>query len=146
MTYLMNESQITGRLSWLSDLLVVRRNHLQKLFLRLRDIGVRAGNSLALHRKFIRLMEQVAFDREKELDLINEIEDVEKRHHELRKRNLLKRADVKHAAKADPATDEENEDDAEREDSGFSLMKILALLYFLSPRRTKRQIEEPKVD
>jgi len=39
-------------------------------------------------------MDQVAIEREKELGIINRIEAVEKQHHDLKKLNMLRRADV----------------------------------------------------
>ncbi|MDR3423578.1 MAG: hypothetical protein P4M13_00655 [Alphaproteobacteria bacterium] len=142
----MNEGQINGVLSWLGDILLARRNHMTKLLLRLRDIGARAGNSLALHRKFLRLMEQVAFDREKEMDIIHEIESVEKRHREMRERKLLRQADVRLAPKASPCPDTRpDEEDDEDEPSRFSLWKIFGLLFLFSSRPTKPKDEEPKV-
>jgi hypothetical protein len=52
------------------------------------------GNNFSLHKKFMRLMDQVSDDREKELDIINQIEAIEERHHNLKKLNLLRRADL----------------------------------------------------
>ena len=50
-------------------------------------------------------MEQIACEREKELDLINEIEKIEKRHQAMKKARLLKQADAGLAEKTEAAAE-----------------------------------------
>ncbi len=103
-----------------------------------------AGTNIALHRKFMRLMNQVADIREKELDILHEIEQVEKRHSELRRHNLLRKADPEAAARTD-IVPEEQEAEGEKP-SRFSLLTIAGILYLLSSRSTKAKQLEPTVE
>ncbi len=88
----MNEAKVQEQLSWFTFSLAAQRSNLSKIFLRLCSIGARAGTSLAIHRKFMCLMDQIALDKAKELDLICDIEQIEKRHALLRQRHLLRQA------------------------------------------------------
>ena len=88
----MNEGLIIGRLAWLASALAVQRNNLASVLSCLKGLGIRAGTSFALHRKFMLLMEQLACDKEKELNLISEIEAVEKHHQAMKQLRLLRRA------------------------------------------------------
>ncbi len=99
MTGYMNEKQEKERVNWLRTALAEQRTNISSFLDRLRGIAVKVGDSLALHTKFLRLMDQVATDREKELDIINEIESIEKRHREMKQMRLLKRADQAEEAK-----------------------------------------------
>jgi len=148
----MNEGQIQGRLSWLGFALAARRSDITGILLRLRDIGARAGTSLSLHRKFMRLMNQVADDREKERKVIHEIEAVEKRHRELKRFNLLKRADLEAAPKIKAKPDsvfedgDEDEDEDKKERGWFRLLWFLLLFYFFWPRPAKQKNLGPTVN
>lgn len=93
MTVPMNEKIEKERINWLGTLLGSQRTNISSLLDRLRGIAVRVGNSLPLHKKFMLFLDQVATDREKELDIINEIESIEKKHRELKQMRLLRRAD-----------------------------------------------------
>lgn len=90
----MGEKQLQERVGWLGLLLTNQRNNMARLMVRLRDVGLRAGGSVAIHRKFLKMLEQVEFERERELGLIHEIEAVEKKHAELRRMRRLKAADT----------------------------------------------------
>jgi hypothetical protein len=79
------------RLNGLNIALEGRRLRLSDLFLRLKGVAFRKGTNFRLHKKFIRLMDDVAEDREKELCLIEKIEAMEKRHKKLKQHNLLRR-------------------------------------------------------
>src|ERR1700760_2914828 len=114
MTKYMNSKQASERIGWLGEQLATQRNNMAKILLRLRDIGVRAGVSLGLHRKFMQLMEQIACERDRELDLINEIEQVEKRHREMKQANKLRRAGDRPADKAVEFTENRQEKEPKR--------------------------------
>ncbi|MDE1901457.1 MAG: hypothetical protein KGI37_07430 [Alphaproteobacteria bacterium] len=81
-----------GQLSWLNAVLAARRGGLSALLLRLKDIGMRMGANTVLHKKFMALLDQVAIEREKELDILNDIEEVEKFHAQQRRNKLLRQA------------------------------------------------------
>lgn len=81
-----------GQLSWLNAVLAARRGGLSALLLRLKDIGMRMGANTILHKKFMALLDQVAIEREKELDILNDIEEVEKFHAQQRRNKLLRQA------------------------------------------------------
>ena len=135
----MNESQIQGRLSWLGAALETRRNDIAHFLSCIKGLGVHVGTSLSLHEKFLHLMDQIAYDREKELDIIYEIETVEKRHCELKRLRLLRKADPEFKKKQEPALESEKKEKPHR----LSLLEILALLFLFSPRRQKKV---PKID
>ncbi len=138
----MNEGQISGRLSWLTATLAAGRTNISQLLSRLKGIAMSAGTNIALHRKFMRLMNQVADIREKELDILHEIEQVEKRHSELRRHNLLRKADPEAAARTDIVPEEQEAEKPSR----FSLLTIAGILYLLSSRSSKAKQLEPTVE
>ena len=129
----MNDSQFTGHLGWLSFTLASQRTSIANILLRLKGIGLRAGTSLALHRKFMRLLEQVAGDREKELGILNEIEAVERRHDEMRQRNLLRCVSSTKIEVPMPT------EECEREPSRFGVWTLFGLLYLFSARPLKNK-------
>jgi len=135
----MNNTRIQERLGWLSLTLAEQRNNISKILSRLKDIGVRAGTSLGLHKKFMGFLEQVAVEQEKELGLLHEIEAVEKQHQNMRKRNLLRHADAK-PKPVFPA--EENEPKA----PPSGIWKLFGLLYMFSQTPVKHKSQELTVD
>ena len=146
MTNSMCEKIILEKLSWLGDLLTGKRLMIDRLFLRLRAFGESVGNSLGWHTKVAHLWEQIACEREKELDLIFEIETIEKRHREMKQLKLLKQADARLAEKkiAEPEFASAQEDDEDEEES-FGLLKLLGLLYFFAPNFGWRKNPQPKI-
>jgi hypothetical protein len=137
---LMNKSQLSERVNWLSATLAAQRTNISGFLSRLKGIADRVGTNLSLHRKFLHLMDQVADDRQRELDIIHEIEAVENRHHNLRQHNLLQRialaAQEKRQRLLEKERDENgnNEEREEETPSRLSLLEIIALLYFFSAR------------
>lgn len=85
------EKKEADRLSWLSATLSMHRKHIRGLLSRLKSVAVRMGDGLVLHKKFLHLIDQISDEREKEIDILREIETVEKRHLALKKKNLLRR-------------------------------------------------------
>jgi|GEM_PF-2786991 hypothetical protein len=153
----MNERQQIEQVNWLSAKLSVQRDKLSSFLLRLKGIAVRVTSGLSLNKKFMRLMDQVAADREKEFDIIREIEDVERRHHELRQHNMLQRIaheaekKRKRSLKKENEDYRENEEDKEEDEEGFSLMELLAMLYLFSSQLnpfsgSKSSKQEPSVE
>ena len=139
----MNERILIEKKSWLEKILASQRNNLAGVLHRVKALGLRMGNSLALHRKFEHLMTQVAFDREKELDLINEIEAIEKKHLLLKERQMLRRADADKAPR--PANDALLEQSEEKPKRG-SLLGLVSILALLSPLRLKHKNQDLTVD
>ena len=138
----MNKDQISGRLSWLADALAVRRNDIASAFLRLKGLGVQVRNSLSFPRHFVSLMEQIAADREKELDILHEIETIEKKHDELKTNKLLRTASPAPLPQVEPLSCEDNEEKPD----GFGLTRILALLAFFSSSGGNHKKQDLTVD
>jgi predicted DNA-binding ribbon-helix-helix protein len=136
----MNDAQIKGRLGWLYVTLAAQRNNLTKILLRLRGIGASAGSSVALHRKFMGFLEQVANDREKELKILNEIDEVERQHENLRERRLLRTADsdLRPTETLDLAADELPE--------RKNIRTVFGLLVLISSLRIKHKKQGLTVD
>jgi hypothetical protein len=137
----MNHIQASDRAGWLGIALAAQRDTLSKILFRLKEIGVRAGTSLGLHRKFMQLMEQIAYDRQKELDLINEIESVEKHHLEMKQNNKLRRAGDKPVQTT--AFTKKQED---KEPKRASLLTILGILWLFSAKPINHKKQELTVD
>ena len=138
----MNKLQISGRINWLSLTLVARRNNIAALLSRLVGIGTRIGASLGLQKKFIRLLEQVAVEREKELDLLHKIESMEKRHESLRRHGQLRMATSPRMQTFAPSSDETPEPPP----SQINLWKLFGLIYLLSHAGGKHKNQELTVD
>jgi hypothetical protein len=139
----MNEQKITERLVWLGNIVAVQRNNIANLMAQMRGIGQRAGTSLAMHLKFTHLMEQISYDREKELDILHEIESVEKRHRELKERKMLRRAEPE---KAMNAKNDNLRDFAEEKPKRVSLLTLLGLLYLFASKPIKHKNQSLTVD
>ena len=135
----LNTRQIREYLNWISSALDAQKGKIGRLLLRLKDVGLRAGTGFALHKKFVRLLQQVAIDQEKELDILNEIEAVERRHEELRKKKLL-RAFNPDAPRDAPALMTETPEPKPKRSSLWLLVGLWAV--FSSPHKKG---EEPRV-
>jgi hypothetical protein len=130
----MNDSQLQGRIGWLSVILGGNRARLTDLLRRLRGVAASAGASLGLHKKFIHLLEQIQVEREKELDLIDEIEAVEKQHELRRKNKLLRQVSREGKCEAEQAglRPRSKALEAEKEPSRTPAWKIIALFLLFS--------------
>ena len=87
----MDKNSIKGRLRWLATALTTQRNTIADILSRLRHFGTHGGSAPALRPKFMRLLTQVAVHREKENDILDEIEAMERRHQELKRGKRLRR-------------------------------------------------------
>ncbi|MGB9153726.1 MAG: hypothetical protein WCD70_11660 [Alphaproteobacteria bacterium] len=123
----MNASQLSGRLGWLASALAVQRNNLANVLSRLKGFGIYASMSFALRRKFTHLLEQVADDKEKELDILNEIEAVEKHHQAMKQMKLLRRATPKRGPKPVRLVDPD-----EKKPERNNLLTFIGLLFLFS--------------
>jgi hypothetical protein len=135
----MNDKQLNARLGWLSLTLTHQRNILAKALLRLQSVGARLSVSLGLQKKFVRLMEQIAYDKEIEKDILVEIEEVEKRHQELKARKMLRRADAEAPAPKAEVVLENAPKDQPPHRSGLSYLFSLLLLLSLTRKKQKNQ-------
>lgn len=134
----MNEGKIQEHVNWFSFSLAAQRNNLTQLFARLRSIGAKVGTSMAVHHKFIRLMDQVADAQKKELDLLCDIEEMEKRHAVMREQRLLRQAnDNLLKPKADPDYDLGRHDTRDEKPARGGLGKLLLLLALFAPKPNK---------
>jgi hypothetical protein len=146
----MNEQQQNERVNWLGATLAAQRGNISHLLLRLKGIAAHVGTSLSLHKKFMRLINQVADDREKELDLIKEIEAVEKHHHELKELHLLRHADKKAEEKRKLLLKKEKEEtpedkkDKEEDDDMNMLIWIALWLSELNPFSSRSKPDNPE--
>jgi len=138
----MNKSLINGQLAWLSATLASQRNNISALLLRLRGFGMSAGSSLILHRKFMRLMEQVADDRKKEMDIIGEIEAMENRHRHLKEHRMLRSASPEPAQKAELAALQSEDEKPKR----AGILGLIAFLYLMSAKRVNHKNQRLTVD
>jgi hypothetical protein len=131
------QSQINKQLSWLGLSLAAQRNNLAKTLCCLKGIGARAGTSLFLRKSFTRFLEQVAIDKQKELDLLNEIDAVEKQHDHLRQRKLLRRAQTDLPPRPQPP---ENVENPPARDSKGGILGLIAFFYVFSLTPKKRDL------
>lgn len=129
----MNEKGIKGYIAWLGDNLLARRHSLAALLERMRDVCMHAASNLSLYKKFMKLLEQVAGDREKEIFLIDEIEAVERRHAEMRKMKLLRRAQVSSSDK-----DAAHQNDQPEQPQRSGIWKLIGMFYLLSLSSKKK--------
>jgi len=127
----MNEKGIKSYLTWLGDNLMVRRRSVLSMLDRLRDVCMKAGSHLYLYKKFMKLLEQISGEREKEIYLIDEIQAVEKKHAEMRKQKKLRRA------RCEKDKDCAISADAEPKPKRTGLWTLLGVMYLLS--RSKKE-------
>jgi len=124
----------------LTAALATQKHVLSKILLRLKDFGGCLGTNFSLHKKFFRLMNQVAEERKKEMNLIDRIEALETYHKDLRRRDLLQRRALEAERKyrrhlriangeIEPCDD--NEDETPRV---FNYWKAYALVYLFSSK------------
>ncbi len=99
----MSDKRTTETLNWLNATLEAQRTNLFGLVSRLKEFA--SGANFLLHKKFMRLMDQIAKEQKKEREIIDKIEAIEKQHQHLRKLNLLQiratEARVRRARKED---------------------------------------------
>ena len=134
----MNETLHNAKLSWLGDIMMSHRHRISKLLLRLRGIAASTGSNLALHKKFMKMMNQVADEHEKEVGILREIETMEKRHKEMKRQNRLRQAEPPRKKK-DPLWIQPEEQPKPR---GMGLLALLAIAYLF--KTTKPKPPEPK--
>jgi hypothetical protein len=79
------------RLAWLASQLSEQRAALSQLIRSLKGFGPRANMKPSHFRKFVLLLNQVAFEKEKEAELICRIEAVEQKHRFARKHPMLRK-------------------------------------------------------
>ncbi len=157
----MNKTHIKAHLAWLSAALTAQRTILSTILSRLRGFGASAEASPALHPKFMRLLTQAAHHKEKEDNILDEIEAMEKRHQALKIRKELRHAPLpplydhgnrggraitrdklRHQPRAASSTESEHASTpnipAQRRSS---VWKWLTLFFFLTPqeKNNKRQ-------
>ncbi len=125
----MNEAQIQGRLSWLYQGMEARRNDIARLLRQAAGVCAFIATNFSIHKKFLELMDQIAEEKEKEYEILHEIETVEKNHAEMKRGNRLRQADPALAEKPSDAAMFEEEEKPKR--SNF--LKILLLFLFFSP-------------
>ena len=135
----MQNQNYFGRLSWLGAALAAQRNNLVALLLRIKGLVVSGGCTM-LHGKFLKLMQQVAADQTKELDLIHEIEAVEKRHQILRKMRKLRVASPVKTKETQPLAEPEPIPPRQ------GLLKLLVLFYLFSAKPFNHKKQAPTVN
>ncbi|MFA5040343.1 MAG: hypothetical protein WC464_01745 [Bdellovibrionales bacterium] len=127
----MGIKQQTEHLNWLSATLAAQRNNLSDLLARLRGVAFKVGDSLSIHKKFVKFIDQVAIEREKELDILYEIETVEKQHLALKKLKRLRHADVAAENKRQRNKKLLLDEDADKKDpERVSLVELFLLYWF----------------
>lgn len=117
--------------SRLSAALAGQKNALADLLHRLVGMGPTDGMKGSVFRKFLRTLEQISFEKEKELELIHRIEAVETRHRIQRKHKKLKRA-AHHRAKKKVSQNKPIFSEPEAERSGAGWLGIAAYICLLS--------------
>lgn len=125
----MNEAQTQGRLSWLYQGMEARRNDIARLLRRAAGVCAFIATNFSVHKKFLELMDQVAEEKEKEYEILHEIETVEKHHEEMKLGNRLRQADPSLAAKKKAPNAVYVEEEKPKR-SNF--LKFLFLLFFFS--------------
>ena len=91
----MNGHIETSRVAWLSARLSTHTHRIMSLLGRLGDIGVMQKLKPALFHKFLNLMGQIAAEKDKEANVISEIEAIERKHRTFRKEGRLHHLDSK---------------------------------------------------
>src|ERR1700722_5984226 len=107
----------TSRLTWLLAALAAQRDKLANLLCRLTGLGTPGAMNPSIFGKFLRLLEQVAAEREKEMRILDRIENVEKLHRYRREHHQLQDA----PAPQNP-DDEEPDDEAAPEPARKGLL------------------------
>ena len=88
----MKTQNIKARLDWLASALTTQRALIARTLSRLRGFGAQGQANPVLHSKFMRLLTQAAFHRRKEDTILDEIEEMERRHQALTQSKGLRRA------------------------------------------------------
>lgn len=128
----MLSSDKSGRLAWLTAALSGHRERLSKLLRRMTGAGVPGAMTPSAFTKFLHMLDQVAVERDKEMHLIDEIEQIEKKHHSRLKDHRL---ETVHTGKTAPETAPEPEPEAEK--SGLDLLGLAALWHFFVRDKNK---------
>lgn len=131
----------SSRLAWFGDLLCEQRDKIRHLISRL--IGIEtSGMKPSLLRKFMCMLDEVASARDKELGLIHEIEDIEKKHRFLRETHQLREA--KPETEIDPSFAYAGE--SKPLQPGRSWLWLLAFWYLLSRQKINQKKQSLTAD
>jgi hypothetical protein len=113
----------SSRLAWLMAALGGHRDRIAGLLCRLRGIGAREAMNPSLFKKFLHMLDQVAFAREKEVRILNQIEAIEEKHRFRREHHQLESA-------ADEPKETLQLEEAEKSMAEHPRQKLLWLLAF----------------
>jgi hypothetical protein len=83
----------TNRFIWLTSMLARRKSQIASLISRLTALEFPGRMKPKLSEKFHELLRQIEIERDKEFELIAEIQDVEEKHRECRAEKRLEKAD-----------------------------------------------------
>ena len=118
----------SGLFSKLTASLAGQRYILADLLRRLTCLGSPASMKSSVFRKFLFTLEQISFEKEKEVEIISRIQAIEEHHRRQRKSKKLKCAtDHKSKIKAPKTKIAEYEPECDR--SGFNWLAIIAYFY-----------------
>jgi hypothetical protein len=104
-----------SRRDWLAAALSERRSRIVELMRRLAGLGAPGSIKPELFHKFLELMGQIADERDKEIDLIGQIETVEEKHRFRRDCNQLEQANACREREAEMALAWEDDDEPEED-------------------------------
>jgi len=121
--------QTSSRLSWLTASLGERRSRLTSILRRMVGLGEPGAMKSSIFGKFLNLIEQVAGERDKEMELMSQIDAIEQKHRFMRDHHKLERADPDFESKPKKEFDHEDdceEDNEKSKEMGFGLKWFFA--------------------
>lgn len=103
-----------------------------RLLRRVAGVCAFVATNFSIHKKLLELMDEITDEKQKEYEILHEIESVEKHHEEMKRQNLLRHADpdlnIKQSTFLLKADEEE-------EPKRANLLNFFAFLLLLMPRQ-----------
>ena len=131
----MSKPNESGRLAWLKAALGAQKHKIVSLLGRLSDFAASVSGKPKVFNKFLFMMNEVAVARDHEVEILSEIEAVEKKHHLLREHGSLK-----HIEDVDLLSSEVDDFDRDLKPPERDVFWLLAFWYLL----TRQKINQKK--
>ncbi len=109
----------SGRISWLAAAWGAQKAKVMSLLGRLGDLGSREDMKPNVFAKFLHILGQIANERDKEVDILSEIEAIERKHRIQREHGALKRVEAEPADTMNRECEDEWDEECERPGLGW---------------------------
>jgi hypothetical protein len=124
-------------LAWLAAALGGQRNRIIDLIRRMTSLGSPGGMNPRIFGKFLRLLDQVASARDREIGILDRIEAIEEQHRFCRKNHMLEH--IQSDPRKNPEPDGQDEAETEQPNNSLLLFLVVWAAFFHHAINQKKQ-------